>query len=411
MPDSREKPEPQSDNPIFQIADRAAALRAQGVDVITLAAGEPEAPTAEHIVEAAVAAARDPRTHHYGPAAGLLQLRERVAAVHPEDVTADHVQVTVGTKHALHLALGAVAGPGDEVLVLKPSWPGHVGAVESVGATTVHVPVGRDGLASLSALEAARTGRTRAVVIANPSNPSGVLHPPSELRGIAEWARGHDVWLVSDEVYGGLVFDTTPASATRRVEDRSRLIVVDGVSKVHAMTGWRVGWLIAPPEVVAAARLQVSATITHVPAMPQHAALAALQAGPGGEDTSTVDAYRSCRDLLVGRLQQAPGVACSAPDGGMFAFPDISALLGGDGPATSAELAAWLLETAHVAVVPGEVFGAPGRLRISFTITPSRLMEAADRLVTALSDLSPSRAAMAGMAGMGTALTGGGSPA
>ena len=243
-----EQTPPLSDNPIFQIADRAAALRAQGVDVITLAAGEPEAPTVEHIVEAAVAAARDPRTHHYGPAAGVLQLRERVAAAHPEDVTADHVQVTVGTKHALHLALGAVAGPGDEVLVLKPSWPGHVGAVESVGASVVAVPVDTNGLAALSALEAARTDRTRAVVIANPSNPSGVLHPASQLRAIAEWARGHDMWLVSDEVYGGLVFDTAPISATRLIEDRSHLIVVDGVSKVHAMTGWRVGWLIAPAE-------------------------------------------------------------------------------------------------------------------------------------------------------------------
>ena len=408
MPDKSQPSQPsQSDNPIFQIADRAAALRAQGVDVITLAAGEPEAPTAEHIVEAAVAAARDSRTHHYGPAAGLPQLRERVAAAHPHDVTADHVQVTVGTKHALHLALGAVAGPGDEVLVLKPSWPGHVGAVESVGANVVEVPVGKNRLASLSALEAARTDRTRAVVIANPSNPSGVLHPSSQLSAIADWAHGNDVWLVSDEVYGGLVFDTAPTSATRIVEDRSRLIVVDGVSKVHAMTGWRVGWLIAPPEVIASARRQVSATITHVPAMPQHAALAALEAGPdSGADTSKVDEYRACRDFLVARLQQVPGVVCPAPDGGMFAFPDVSALLGGEGPATSAELAAWLLDAAHVAVVPGEVFGAPGWLRISFAISPSRLVAAGDRLVTALSRLAPTP-----MTAKAEPLTVGGSPA
>ena len=177
----------ESDNPIFRIADRAAALRASGVDVITLAAGEPEAPTAAHIVEAAVTAARDPRTHHYGPAAGLADLRERVAAQHPGHVAADHVQVTVGTKHALHLALGALAGPGDEVLVLRPSWPGHVGAVESVGASVARVPLNRDGLASVDTLEAARTPRTRAVVIANPSNPSGVLHPGDLLADIAAW--------------------------------------------------------------------------------------------------------------------------------------------------------------------------------------------------------------------------------
>ena len=384
----------QSDNPIFQIADRAAALRAQGIDVITLAAGEPEAPTAEHIVEAAVAAARDPRTHHYGPAAGLPQLRERIAAAHPDAITADHVQVTVGTKHALHLAFAAITAPGDEVLVLKPSWPGHVGAVESVGATVVEVPVDKFGLASLSALAAARTDRTRALVIANPSNPSGVLHPPSQMNAIAEWARGHDLWLISDEVYGGLVFDTSPVSATSLVEDRSRLIVVDGVSKVHAMTGWRVGWLIAPSEVAAVARRQVSSTITHVPAMGQHAALAALE-GPvdGDASTSAVDEYRACRDYLVNRLRQVPGVVCPSPAGGMFAFPDMSALLSDDGPVTTAELAAWLLDAANVAVVPGEVFGAPGWLRISFAISPARLVEAADRLVAALSRLRPAKSA------------------
>jgi aspartate/methionine/tyrosine aminotransferase len=343
----------ESDNPIFRIADRAAALRASGVDVITLAAGEPEAPTAAHIVEAAVTAARDPRTHHYGPAAGLADFRERVAGQHPGHVTADHVQVTVGTKHALHLALGAMAGPGDQVLVLRPSWPGHVGAVESVGASVVQVPVNRDGLASVDELEAAWTPRTRAIVIANPSNPSGVLHWGGLLADIAAWCVDRDVWLVSDEVYGGLVFETDPFSATAVVADPSRLVVVDGVSKVHAMTGWRVGWLLGPTEVVAAARAQVSATITHVPSLTQHAALAALTAPA---DAQVVARYRASRDLLVGKLSQVPSVECPTPAGGMFAFPDVSKLLSAEHP-TAAELAAWLLDEAHVAVVPGEVFG------------------------------------------------------
>lgn len=369
----------ESDNPIFRIADRAAALRASGADVITLAAGEPEAPTAAHIVEAAVNAARNPLTHHYGPAAGLADLRERVAALHPDHVTADHVQITVGTKHALHLALGALAGPGDEVLVLRPSWPGHVGAVESVGASVVQVLVDRDGLATIDALEAARIPRTRAVVIANPSNPSGVLHPAGLLADIAAWCVDNDVWLVSDEVYGGLVFDTSPFSATA-VTDPARLVVVDGVSKVHAMTGWRVGWLLGPPEVVAAARGQVSATITHVPSITQHAALAALAAPV---DADVVASYRASRDLLVGKLAQVPGVECPTPAGGMFAFPDISKLLGAGHP-TAAELATWLLDEAHVAVVPGEVFGDVARLRISFALDQVRLTEAADRLVSAL---------------------------
>lgn len=370
----------QSDNPIFRIADRAAALRASGADVITLAAGEPEAPTAGHIVEAAVAAARDPHTHHYGPAAGLAELRERIADQHAHHITAGNVQVTMGTKHALHLALGALTEPGDEVLVMQPRWPGHVGAAESVGAVAVDLPVDARGLTSVAALEAARTERTRAVVIANPSNPSGVLHPAELLTDIAAWCIQHEVWLISDEVYGGLVFDTQPYSATSVVADPSRLVVVDGVSKVHAMTGWRVGWLLGPSEVVAATRAHVSATITHVPALTQRAALAALTAPP---DQEALAGYRASRDLLVAKLNQVPGVECPAPAGGMFAFPDVSRLLTDEHP-TAADLAAWLLDEAHVAVVPGEVFAAEGRLRISFALDQTRLSEAADRLATAL---------------------------
>jgi aspartate aminotransferase len=372
----------ESGNPIFRIADRAAAPRASGVDVITLAAGEPGAPTAAHIVDAAVTAAREPRTHHCGPAAGLADLPEQVAAQHPVHVTADQVQIRVGTKHALHLALGALAGPGDEVFVLRPRWPGHVGAVESVGASVVEAPVDRNGLASVNALEAVRTARTRAVVFANPSNPSGVLRPAGLLADIAAWCVDRDVWLVSDEVYGGLVFHTDPSSATDIVTDPARLVVVDGVSKVHAMTGWRVGWLLGPAAVVAAARAQVSATITHIPSITQHAALAPLTASA---DAETVARYRASRDLLVGKLSQVSGVECPTPAGGMFAFPDISKLLGAEHPA-AAELAAWLLDEAHVGVVLGEVLGDDRRLRISSAPGQMRLAAAADRLVPAFTN-------------------------
>ncbi|MCH1865301.1 aminotransferase class I/II-fold pyridoxal phosphate-dependent enzyme [Nocardioides sp. CFH 31398] len=375
----------ESDNPIFQIADRAAALRATGVDVITLAAGEPDLPTATHIVDAAVDAARDPRNHRYGPAGGLPALRSRIADDgHPDHITADNVQVTVGTKHALHLALNALTSPRDDVLVLRPSWPGHLGAVDSVGATAVQVDVDQDGLASTTALEAARTPRTRAVVIANPSNPSGVLHERGLLADLAAWCVDHDIWLISDEVYGGLTFDTHRFSASNVVTDPSRLIVVDGVSKVHAMTGWRVGWLIGPTHVVANARRQVSATITHVSTIPQHAALAALST-PTAVHATTIEGYRTARDLLVGRLNTIPGVECPTPAGGMFAFPDIRELLDDRHP-SSASLASRLLEDAHVAVVPSEVFNAEGRLRISFAVAHERLSHAAERLVRALTE-------------------------
>ena len=207
------------------------------------------------------------------------------------------------------------------------------------------------------------------------------------MRQIARWCFDHDVWLVSDEVYGGLVYDGgyRPALETIAHQDRSRLVTVDGVSKVHAMTGWRVGWLVGPDEVVTAARGQVSRTITHVPLVTQHAALAALR--DGATARTAVQQHRRNRDLLVDALRAVPGVTCPRPGGGMFAFPDVSGLLRTGPWQTGADLAAWLLEQAHVAVVPGSVFGAPDHLRISFAIGPQRLQEAADRLVGALTGI------------------------
>lgn len=371
-----------AENPIFAISDRAAALRAAGVDVITLAAGEPQAPTGAPIVAAAEAAVRDPRTHHYGSPAGLVDLREQVAQRYrARTVDPSDVQVAVGTKHALHLALRAVTGSGDDVLVVRPSWPGHIASVASVGANPVDVPAGVDGLVDAAALDRARTPRTRALVLSNPSNPSGAVHPPDRLSEIAAWCTSHDIWLVSDEVYGGLVFDGDHARALEAVEDTSRLITVDGVSKVYAMTGWRIGWLIAPHSVAGSARSQIASTITHVPLVTQHAALAALR----DFDTprQSADNYRRGRDILVDRLAAVPGVVCPRPAGGMFAFPNVGGLLGERWP-TSVQLASWPLEEAHVAVVPGTVFGAPDHLRISFAVNHDRLTEAADRLAAAL---------------------------
>lgn len=370
-----------AENPIFAISERVTSLRAAGVDVISLAVGEPEVPTADIVLEAAVAAVRDRATHHYGTSTGIVGLREEVASRHP-GIDPSQVQVAVGTKHALHLALAAVAGPGDDVLVVQPSWPGHLASVTSVGAATKPVPVGRDGLVDVAALCGARTPCTRAVVLANPSNPTGAVHPPARVREIARWCLDHDAWLVSDEVYGGLVFDGDHASALETVPDTSRLLVVDGVSKVHAMTGWRVGWLIGTPEVVASARQEVSATITHVPLVTQYAALAALR-DPETPVRAVAD-YRVARDLLVDRLRSIPGVLCPPPAGGMFAFPDVSGLLATGRWRDTTELAAWLLDHALVAVVPGAVFGADEHLRISFAIGFERLAAAADRVVRAL---------------------------
>ena len=383
MPEPMSCSLPVADNPIFAIGDRAAALRAAGVDVITLAAGEPERSPSDAVLDAAAAAIRHADTHHYGSAAGLAELRAEIAGSYPHGtVAAGGVQVAVGAKHALHLALGAVAGPRDDVLVVRPSWPGHVAGVEAIGANAVSVPAGPEGTVDVSELERARTPRVKALVIANPANPSGVVHPPQLVRELARWCRDHDIWFVSDEAYGGLVYDAEPRSTLETVADASRLIVVDGVSKLHAMTGWRVGWLIAPDPILAAARRQVSATITHVPVVTQHAALAAVRDRDSARRTA--DEYREARDALVDRLQTIPGVRCPRPAGGMFAFPDVSGLLRTGRWQGSAGLATWLLDEARVAVVPGGVFGAEDHLRVSFAVDHDRLVEAADRLVRAL---------------------------
>lgn len=377
-------PAPASENPIFAISDRAAALRAAGVDVITLAAGEPEVATGDAVLVAATAAIQDPSTHHYGGAAGLTELRQEVAWEYTAGrVDPANVQVAVGTKHALHLALRAVAPPGSDVLVVRPSWPGHLASVASVGAQAVGIAAGRDGLVDVEHLARARTQRTTAVVIANPSNPSGAVHPPERIRRIAQWCLENDIWLISDEVYGGLVYGADYESALETVTDASRLLVVDGVSKVYAMTGWRVGWLIAPAGIIESARQHVSRTITHVPLVTQHAARAALR-DPATARRATIN-YRRSRDLLVERLQSVPGVRCPSPEGGMFAFPDVGTLLSRSRRwRGTPELAHWLLEHAHVAVVPGSVFGADNHLRISFAVGDKRLAEAADRLTRAL---------------------------
>ncbi|MGW2115173.1 aminotransferase class I/II-fold pyridoxal phosphate-dependent enzyme [Streptomyces zhihengii] len=369
------------------MAARAQALRAQGADVITLAAGEPQAPTAAGVVEAAVAAVRDPANHHYGPAQGHPGLRSLVARRVAEDTglvwTPEDVQIALGAKHALFLAVQALIEAGDEVLVAEPGWPGHAEVVAAAGGVAVAVPTDAHFRLRTDDLDRRRTARTRAVILSSPGNPTGAVHDASRLSPIADWALRHGIWVVGDDLYRAFDHTGTYRSILRAVPAlRPRTVVVGGVSKEHAMTGWRVGWLAAPPEVVAAARAHVSRTITHVPTVNQIAALAAL------EDTGTprraARDHRRRRDLVVAALNGIDGIACPLPDGGMFAFPDVTGLLRERGWADSAEFAAWLLDTAHVAVVPGEAFGAPGRVRICFAVDDGTLVTAIERIDAAL---------------------------
>jgi aspartate aminotransferase len=375
------------DNPIFAVAARAEALRARGVDVITLAAGEPQAATSAVVVAAAVAAIRDPATHLYGQAQGLPELRELVAALITGDTelpwNTEDVQITLGAKHALFLATHALLEAGDEVLVAAPGWPGHAEVVIAAGGVAVPVPTDEHFRVSAGELERCRTPRTRAVILSSPGNPTGAVYAGPLLREIAGWARRHGVWVVSDDIYRAFDYTGTYRSILQvapRLRDLT--VIVGGVSKEHAMTGWRVGWLAAPPQVIAAARRHVSRTITHVPTITQRAGLAALD-----DDRTPATAardYRRRRTLLVEALNRIDGIDCPLPDGGMFAFPDVGGLLRGRGWAGSADLAAWLLDTAHVAVVPGEAFGAPDRVRVCFAVDDDTLATAIDRLTNAL---------------------------
>jgi aspartate aminotransferase len=392
-----------SHNPIFAIADRAEELRATGVDVITLAAGEADVPTSAHIVDAAVRAAADPDYHRYGPASGLPRLRDAIAQRltsltalpwSPEDVL-----VTLGAKHALALTFSAIlSGSQDTVLVPSPGWPGHRAAVQAARgrAQPVVATADRDYVITAADLEAAWVPGTRAVVLANPANPTGAAMGAEHWTAIAEWAVRRDVWVVSDDVYSELVYDREHVHALRAAPQlRGRCILVDSVSKAHAMTGWRVGWLAAPADVLDAAARTLSSTITHVPQILQAAAVEALT-NSHDEPQGTKAAYRKRRDRAHGALSALLGVDCPLPDGGMFVFPDMRELLAdnSNGIGTTTDLAAWLVDDAHVAVVPGEAFQAPGRLRLSFAVDDDRLDQALERLTAAVRTLNMTAAAL-----------------
>jgi len=257
-------------NPVFAIMDRAQALAASGADVISLAVGEPDAPTAEFVVAAAVRAARDPRNHHYGQAAGLRGLRETVAGRLARQTglgwPADDVHITLGAKHALFLALHAVIGAGEAVIVTKPGWPGHRAAVEATNGQVRYAATdAADGhRVTASALDAARAPDVRAVIIANPGNPTGTAYGAGAWAEIAAWAARRDVWLITDDVYSSFVYDKPYVPALRAAPQlQERCIIIDSVSKAYGMTGWRVGWLAGPASVVDAATKMTASTVTH----------------------------------------------------------------------------------------------------------------------------------------------------
>ena len=377
------------------ITAKAQELRAAGENVIGFGAGEPDFPTPDYIAAAAAAACRDPRNHKYSPAGGLSELREAIAAKTARDsgleATPSQVLVSNGGKQAVFNAISAVVDPGDEVLLPAPYWLTYPEPVALSGGVTVPVPAGSDRgyRVTVEQLEAARTPRTKALIFTSPSNPTGAVYPESEIAAIGRWAAEHGLWVITDEIYEHLVYgDNRHRSLPVLVpEIGDTCIVVNGVAKTYAMTGWRVGWMIGPPDVVKAALALQSHTTANVCNVAQAAALAAVS-GPLDAVAEMRSHFDRRRRRMHEMLSSIDGVICPEPQGAFYAFPDMAGVLGrdlgGTAPATTLELARVMLEQAKVAVVPGEVFGAPGGIRLSFALADDDLVEGVGRIVDLL---------------------------
>ena len=378
------------ESPTLAVSAKAKALKAAGEPVIGFGAGEPDFPTPANVVEAAQRAAADPVNHRYSPAAGLPVLREAIAAKAMADapgleVDAGMVTVTNGGKHALFQLFLSLVDPGDEVIIPAPYWVSYPEMVKLAGGTPVSVStdVGSGFRASVEQLEAARTERTKALVFVSPSNPTGAVYPPEETAAIGAWAAEHGIWVITDEIYQHLVYGDATFSSLPVVapEAAERTIIVNGVAKTYAMTGWRVGWTIAPPVLAKATATLQSQSTSNVNNVAQHAAL---------EDAVAMmrQAFDRRRRTAVELLRAIPGVQVAEPEGAFYVFPDFSAVLGreigGVQVDTSLALADVLLDQAQVALVPGEAFGAPGSARISYALGDDDLAEGLRRIREAL---------------------------
>jgi len=380
------------------VTDKAKALRAAGEHVIGFGAGEPDFPTPAHIVEAAERACRDPRNHKYSAVGGLPELREAIAAKTLRDSGLDvdpgSVLVTNGGKHAVYNCFEALLNPGEEVLLPAPYWTTYPEPIALAGAVCVPVvTTAADGFrVSVEQLEAARTPQTKALVFVSPSNPTGAVYSRSEVEAIGGWAAEHGIWVVTDEIYEHLVYGDSEfwSLPTLVPEARDRCAVLNGVAKTYAMTGWRVGWMIGPPDLVSAARNLQSHSTGNVNNVAQMAALAAL-AGPLDAVAEMRDAFDRRRRRMHSMLESIPGVHCPEPQGAFYAYPDMAGVLGrelGAGTAagavvaeTTMELADVLLDRAKVAIVPGEAFGVSGGARLSFALGDDDLAEGVQRIV------------------------------
>ncbi|RFA18779.1 pyridoxal phosphate-dependent aminotransferase [Subtercola boreus] len=375
----------------LKVDAKAKALQAVGRPVISFAAGEPDFATPEHIVEAAVQAARDPKNHRYTPAVGLPDLREAIAAKTLRDsgleVSPAQVIVTNGGKQAVYQSFATLLDPGDEVIVPTPYWTTYPEAIALAGGVTVKVFAGSDQgyLVTVDQLEAARTPRTKVLLFVSPSNPTGAVYSPEQIREIGEWAEEHGIWVISDEIYQNLTYDGVVAQsiveAVPALADRT--ILVNGVAKTYAMTGWRVGWMVGPADAIKAAANLQSHLSSNVSNVSQRAAIAALT-GPQEAVAMMRDSFDRRRKAIVSGLNEISGLHTPTPEGAFYVYPDVTGLLnrtwGGVTPTTSLELADLILEQAEVAVIPGEAFGPSGYIRMSYALGDQALAEGVSRL-------------------------------
>ncbi|WP_405062189.1 pyridoxal phosphate-dependent aminotransferase [Kribbella sp. NBC_01505] len=385
-----------SESATLAVDSKAKALKAAGRPVIGFGAGEPDFPTPDYIVEAAVEAARDPKNHRYSPAGGLPELKQAIVEKTKRDsgyeVEPAQVLVTNGGKHAVYNTFATLLDPGDEVLLPAPYWTTYPEAILLAGGVPVEVLAdeSQDYLVTVEQLEAARTEKTKALLFCSPSNPTGAVDSRESVEAIGRWAHEHDIWVVTDEIYEHLTYDGVQSTSIPVVvpELADRTVVLNGVAKTYAMTGWRVGWMIGPKDVIKAATNLQSHQTSNVGNVAQRAAIAALT-----NDLSAVEemkvAFDRRRRTMVRLLNEIPGVECPTPTGAFYAYPSVKGLLGkeihGRTATTSAELAEIILDEAEVAVVPGEAFGAPGYLRLSYALGDEDLAEGLGRIAKLLS--------------------------
>lgn len=371
----------------LKVDAKAKSLQAAGRPVISYAAGEPDFATPAHIVEAAVAAVRDPKNHRYTPAVGLPEMRQAIVEKTLQDSGTKYdisqIVVTNGGKQAVYQAFQAIVNEGDEVILPSPYWTTYPEAIALAGGKTVEVFAGADQnyKVTVEQLEAARTPKTKVLLFCSPSNPTGSVYTREEVEAIGKWAHKNGIWIISDEIYQNLVYDGIKAYSVTEVvpEMIDTTILVNGVAKSYAMTGWRLGWMAGPADAIKAAANLQSHLTSNVSNISQRAAIAALT-GPQDEVLAMREAFDRRRKLAVAELNKIPGWVAPTPQGAFYVYSDVTALLGKGYGDTSLELCDYILEKAEVALVPGEAFGPSGYVRMSYALGDGPLLEGIQRL-------------------------------